>query len=219
MIIPRWSIIRRLAAGPALRYTSLIPVIGTILVLLAGAASKFPALSVLQNEIRESPHGIRGLVTGNGLIPSLLDFYFGLTFLGFFYISYTWFCPNEVSDYGDVTPYISNTMYLDTPSSMRLVTNALDKDIEKDASLKNMFDSSIAPGSISPAHPKAFPRDEWARIYSTSIIDLKSEYFRRLNENRPVGRLLCLTLFGIGLSFTTIPTIKTLYKILTDYII
>lgn len=104
----KWSVLAKLGSAPAMRLTVLVPLIGTML-LFNSEVERF----------LQWPEFFRRDVTrARDLIPynNLYFTYFGLCFLGFGSIVFSFLCPREIRDEPNIGRYVRDTPAVSAPT-------------------------------------------------------------------------------------------------------
>jgi hypothetical protein len=104
----RWSVLAKVGSAPAMRLTALVPLIGTLLMF----NREIEQLLSWPTFFKQDVGNVGDHIPHNNLYFT----YFGLCFLGFGSILFSFFCPREISDEPNIGRYVNDTPSASAPT-------------------------------------------------------------------------------------------------------
>lgn len=193
----RWSLVRALGNSPVAKLTTLIPLLGYLILF----NKHFIELISLSSNIFE-----QGGAHTEAISLRLYYIYFGLFFFGIGQLIYFWLCPGIIKRWGDSFDFVKEaTSYVSEEYIVQLAAKfGGDRDVlNKTTNLIRKFEET----SDKEHH-------DYQRVKSLLVYDL----WYLLNSSNKNGVFLCVLLYTTGLILLAIPSIEAFTKIVAAFL-
>lgn len=201
---PTWDFLRVIGKSKIVGLTSLIPFIGYLLLFN----------DTIVQYISMSPTLIGSAADVSVSISRLYYIYFGLTFLGFSSIFYTFYCPKEIKEFSSEHEHSEKEINIMTSARLKSLYSkyeiAYSKNPQALADLKEHLDD------YNSAYRRAGTAEGGKENQNNAILDILRFHWSYVNNERLVVRILISVGYFFGFILLLIPSCMVFFSVINN---